>query len=82
MNNLRKLTEETRRERQRQYWRRWKERHAVKAFSKFGWDVNFKHHAPGWQWTATRQTNGAVLESEYFTTLGQAKLDFYEAVAE
>ena len=79
---LPKLPEEVRRERQREYWRRWKERHAIKAFSKFGWDVNFKHQTQGWHWMATRQTNGAVLENGYFATLGKAKLDFYEAVEE
>lgn len=76
------LSAEVKRERAREYWRRWKERHAIKSFSKYGWDVDFKHQMQGWQWMATKQTNGAVLESEYFATLGKAKQDFYEAVEE
>ena len=80
--NLPTLSAEVKRERAREYWRRWKERNAPRMLHKYGWTVNFKHHALGWQWMATKQTNGATLENGYFRTPGLARADFYKAVEE
>lgn len=78
----RPLSQEAKRERAREYWRRWKLKHAKRDFVKFGWNVHIIHHTRGWQWIATKQTNGAVLENGYFTTPGLARADFYKATEE
>ena len=79
---LAKLSAAVKRERAREYWRRWKERNAPRVLRKYGWTANFTHCADGWQWMATKQTNGATLENGYFRTPGLARADFYKAVEE
>ncbi len=71
---------ELKRERQREYWRRWKERHAMKEQTKNGWKARFARSPRGWYWKAQQKTNGAVLENGFFQTLRKAKQDFSDAV--
>ncbi len=78
---LQKLPE-AKRERAREYWRRWKERNAPKSITKFGWHADFKRELPGWNWKARKETNGAVLTNGPFETFGKAKMDFLQAVQE
>lgn len=64
------------------YWRRWKERNTAKSITKFGWHADFIRTAPGWNWKARKELNGAVLTNGPFDTIGKARMDFYEAVQE
>lgn len=78
--HLPKLSAEELRKRQREYWRRWKERHAPKSITYLDWRADFTRGWAGWNWKAKRETNGAELENGPFETLTKAKQDFYEAI--
>ena len=75
-----KLSAEEMRKRQREYWRRWKERNSPKTVEQYGWNARFKKDLQGWGWTARNERTGAILENGYFNTLSMAKLDFFEAI--
>lgn len=76
----RKLSPEQMCQRQREYWRRWKERHAPKTVECLGWTADFKKELKGWGWTAKNQTTGAMLSNGPFESIAKAKMDFLEAV--
>ena len=75
-----KLSVKQLRERQREYWRRWKERNTPKHISKLGWQADFERNLWGWHWKATHSKNGAVLENGPFESIAKAKQDFLEAI--
>lgn len=78
--HLPKLSAEELRKRQREYWRRWKEKHAPKSISHLGWHADFTRAWNGWYWKARKDTNGAVLENGPFESITKAKQDFLEAI--
>ena len=67
-------------QRQREYWRRWKERNAPKTMDYAGWHADFTRVWNGWKWNARQKQNGAQLENGPFESLGKAKQDFMEAI--
>lgn len=77
---LPKLSADQLKQRQREYWRRWKERNAPKTMDYVGWHADFTRVWNGWKWTARQTTNGAELENGPFESLGKAKQDFMEAI--
>lgn len=78
--HLPKLSAEELRKRQREYWRRWKEKHAPKTINRNGWKADFTRGWNGWYWKARKESNGAALENGPFESLGKAKMDFLEAI--